>query len=68
MKELSSSEFHYAYNRGNYKVIFAVKIPIPLLKLWQEIVQDRNNVKVNFVDLLECSIPGNASFLFLKMK
>lgn len=63
--ELSSSELHYAYNRGSDEVVFSVKIPYPLLKLWHEFVQeDQHSSKVNFVDLLEWSVPGNA-FVFI---
>lgn len=61
--ELSSTEFHYAYNRSSDRALFAVKIPFPLLKFWHEFVQE-DQYKVNFVDLLERTVPGN-SFVFV---
>lgn len=63
--EITESEFHYAYNRSQDDVL-GLRIPYPLLRLWHSLVKDGGEIgKVDYVELLEWSIRGNA-FVFVE--
>jgi hypothetical protein len=57
----------YANKPASKGILFAVRIPYPLLKVWHDLSldhtespQDKNLNKYHFVDLLEYSIPGHS--------
>jgi hypothetical protein len=64
---IESPSMQYAAKAVTRNILFAVKIPYPLLKAWHKYLEDKKKLSVSFfdgpsdyVDLLEMSIPGHA--------
>lgn len=69
---IESPSLKYASKTASNNILFAVRIPYPLLKIWYDLDQssksppDTNSTSTSthniyhYVDLLECSIPGHS--------